>query len=225
MLIKCFFKKSTDSNFHSGEGFMDIPIWFKDEYFIQLTYRVSQVGKNDILVSTTIDTPYYVFVDVKNRYFYEYANFSDTATLLRHYGDPDTVSGGTVAIKYYKKDSSINIDSALELRDTIIKGVNYKRFKQTGYRDFIESGYTKLEVIQIAYLDCRRRDNFIFNYGWQNAYKRQDKCPKVRSDIIYPTLGSSSYYENVMIADTLSLKESKVFAAWGKFAKEHLGKR
>lgn len=198
---------------------VDDTLWFRNDFFIQQLRATSASFINDKLISYSKYTLCYVLVDTKNQQYYEFSSFSDTAKIIRTYRNPDTVSGiHSTALRYYHKDTTFNVDKAIPLKDTLINNISFKRFML--YDSVEKNDYQQTLQIKIVYLDCRRKGRFPFS-SQSNYYQKQKGCPIVRKDIIKPEVGGYFYYEYVLLNNSLTLHENKVFDAWEKYAKDH----
>ncbi len=193
-------------------------IWYKDSLIIEETFLV-QFYMNDTTYETTwAHFPWeFTFIDLPNRGFYVFSSFSDTATLIRKYTQPDSIKGSIVNFWGDMSPWDANRSALKPANDSIIAGVNYKRFKEIDYRrDTIKNKLVTRYFI--SYLDCNGKVPPLFSQTkWLSD---RVGCPVKRWDMIVPNefhLVNDILY----LADTLTAKEQKVFKAWAKYAKEH----
>jgi hypothetical protein len=189
----------------------DVQMWYKDSLVIEEGSAV------DIEDSSGVEkvreyVGRYSFRDMRTRTVYDYASFSDTATLLKAYSDAANESGGW---DIYGVKPPYPAKFAIPLLDTLIGGITYQRFaNDTTY--YSEGGEAET-VFYIDYLRCDKKGVF-FKFN-----KKRDSllCPIVIRESRSRERQSIIIRELEFLSRKLTPEEEKVFAAWEKYAKEH----
>lgn len=194
--------------------FKDFKIWYKDSVLIQEANHLSirTDPYNNETWEFILDK--YIFIDLKNKSFYEYGSFSDTATLIKSYFQDDSVhvEGGWNFYAYNQLVPNYNPEA---LPDTTIDGVAFKRFKRS--RKFSTEEGEK-ESIFIGYLRCDKKGTI---FQFDKAFSEKIGCPliKYEAKIIPDMTWLKAEFEYVN--ENLTPTEQKIFAAWEKYAKKN----
>jgi len=192
----------------------DVNIWYKDSLVIQENIGVKIVSDIDGTESWRPILLRYTFIDIATRSIYEYASFSDTATLLKQYYQPDTAQG--TVWNFWGIHPNFSFKKSQPINDTTLDGITYKRFKKVGYfnneRNQVDSFY------DVAYLGCNTNKPKMFTYD--KPFSEEHGCPMVRHDAY--GIGQPYVVSQILfLSDKLTAEEERVFKVWNKYAKEH----
>jgi hypothetical protein len=189
-------------------------LWFKDSFIVEEANQLSiytDPYKNETWEFTL---GRYIFIDLRNKSFYEYNSFSDTASLLRKYTQEDSthVDGGW---NFYAYRNFMPVDGLEELTDTISDGITYKRIRSN--RTFkTDKGPTQSELI--GYLRCDKKGTI---FTLDRAFSEKIGCPLTKAETkSFPQKFWFSI-ELEFASDKLTQAELKVFSIWEKYAKEN----
>jgi hypothetical protein len=197
---------------HNEKYWPDKKVWYKDSFIIQRipTLSMSRIGNN---VTREVGVKCYTFIDLGSKSFYEYSSFSDTATLLRKYTQPDSVDleGGW----NFWRSIKVNLrEDLLPLMDTIINGINNKRVR-------FRIGDTKTQSLNeyIGYFRCDKKGSL---FQLNKKLSEEIGCPLVRVDEVLTPQSPIGYSELIeFVSSELTSEESKVIIAWQRYAKEN----
>lgn len=195
------------------------PFWvFRDKIWFCDSLAIEEVRYLSMLDSANIKTEEYKircyrFSDLRKDVFYEFRNFSDTASLIGAYSYKDTLPqwGGWM----FRRNSHIEYEGqANDIPDTLIGGVHYKRLKTMSFRK-------NIPYVTECYFRC---DQAGTNFNIDTALTRKTGCPLTKT-FSYPPVPTKSAlrlnFEIRFLSDALTRDEQKVFKAWEKFVDEH----
>lgn len=176
--------------------------WYQGSIGITQICSIFSV-ETDTSKSINITTIGYRFVDLQKKWAYEYASFSDTASVKRKYRYTDTTkySGGW----NFANRTPLPLESFHFLPDTIINAVVYKRCKVSYFFN-----HNRFEGIGL--LRCDKKNT---NFQIDTAISNKIGCPLV-SLRIYPANNPHARLDREVkfISDHLPDSVVKVFAAW-----------
>ncbi len=204
-----------DGNLHeikTGITGYDSKVWFLDSCVIYEMVSLNMYTDSYHKSTSGVTIDRYVYLDLKTMIYYDYSNFSDTATLLRRYTlHPDSTN---LTWRFFRHKQLIpSLDSLVAIKDTVVNGKNYKRMQKEISRD--EGGKT-LKMVCTYYMQCGMPKS-IFHLDGVFDDKFND-CEASRFD--YYIVGKPnrylSFYE--IISDTLSSTEHKIFKKWSQNA-------
>ncbi|MBA2329002.1 MAG: hypothetical protein H0V91_05230, partial [Flavisolibacter sp.] len=143
------------------------------------------------------------YIDLRTKTVYDYSSFSDTAILLTKRFLPDTMF-----MDYGWNFNQISkvVGNPVELSDTTIENVNYKRAK------FSTEEYDKDKVYQIGYFTC---DNKGLLFSLKKSFSFKPNCTMTKIfgyNVGVPTPFASK--ELVFVSEELSNYEKQVFKSW-----------
>lgn len=203
------FYDSSKQTYISGDSIWpETKVWYWDSMAVELKPSVIIEELNGEVVSKRIERNQYVFIDLKNKDSYVYRSFSDTAQVssISKFGERKP---GEMFSIYGVEPVEINVtEKEINLPDTTIGNVQYKRIKYV-----YKSGKPEKNRIIIAYLRCDKK-GFQFPY-----YKKQSEicgCPITMMETSYFGYRPSTKLELIFIADSLKSEEKGVFEAWKK---------
>jgi hypothetical protein len=176
--------------------------WYQDSIGITQICRIWSV-ETDTSRSINIITIGYRFVDLKKKRAYEYASFSDTASVKRKYRYTDTTlfpGGWNFATR-----KPISVDSFHFLPDTIINAIAFKRCQVN-----FESDQYRFEGIGL--FRCDKKNT---HFKIDTAISNKIGCPLV-SFRYYPINNPHAILDQQVkfISNHLPDSVLKVFAAW-----------
>lgn len=179
-------------------------VWYKDSLVIMPLVRTEQ--NTDIYRKTTVEhiTDGYIFLDLRTRWFSEYAVFSDTSQPLKIYTQADTtlILGGW---NFYGPRLWEVIEPLTDLPDTLISGIKYSRV-------FCQSKFSKDTLDMIAYLRCDRKGTL---FHLHKDFIRLKGCPATRVDWISTPRYPHGFSVTIdFTRDQLTPQEEKIFDAW-----------
>lgn len=185
-------------------------VWYRDSLVIMPLVRTEQ--NTDIHKKTTIKhiTEGYVFLDLRTRWFSEYAVFSDTSRPLKIYTQPDTtlILGGW---NFYGPRLWNVLEPFADLSDTVIDGVKYSRL-------LFYAKYPSGTLQEIAYLRCDRKGTL---FELHKDFSRLKGCPSVRIDGIVSAWNPHPISSTIdFVRDRLTPQEEKIFDAWERNTRE-----
>lgn len=194
----------------SKKDFVDIrmspvkKVWYKDSLVIMPLVRTEQ--NTDIHRKTTIEhiTEGYIFLDLRTRWFSEYAVFSDTSQPLKVYTQADTtlILGGW---NFYGPRLWEVMEPLTDLPDTIISGIKYSRVS-------CQAKYPKDTLDMIAYLRYDRKGTL---FHLHKDFIRLKGCPATRADWISTSRHPHGFSVTIdFTRDQLTAQEEKIFDAW-----------
>jgi hypothetical protein len=189
--------------------FPDCRTWYRDSVIIQEQVGIKlKFGSFMKEIGRGVDTSSYVYIDLKKMHFYEYASFSDTATLVRSYNriQADTISWPP-RWRFYKQEPTLSkIVSVSKAFDTSINNKSYSCIKVT-------SEYKNDTSTNLLFFDCSKI-NTIFSMRFINLRKNED-CPMVLSYGL-PAKNDKWYMISKLefTRDSLTRQELKVFKSW-----------
>ncbi|MDB5195758.1 MAG: hypothetical protein JWP88_128 [Flaviaesturariibacter sp.] len=168
-----------------------------------LSYTDDSSGKK-----TVVTIKHYSYLNEDKGVCFNYLNFTDTATLIKCYFDVDSVKidGGW---NFYSNEK-FEYDNLTMLSDTIINNSGCRRIR-------LDKNINGNSVNFILYVDCTRK------YSPVRIFKSLSDsigCPIIRDDTFVKGVLFMTR-ELKYLSDHLSKTELEVFAAWGKYAKEH----
>ena len=203
LLKKRFFNVETKT-LEKDPSIEDLKIWYKDSLVIQETRKL--IVNKDINGRTTMRAVigHYTFIDLKTKSFYEYGSFTDTASLLNKYSQPDSV-GITGGWNFYNAKKMIYRENLNSLSDTMINGLTYMRITSYIYP---EKDRTDLKYTQTGYLRCDKK-NALFHYDM--GIDEKFGCLLVRVDLQFEPYNKWMSSEIEFLTDTLSSQEVKIF--------------
>lgn len=177
-------------------------VWYQDSVGItQLTgLGVGDTESRDSIYTIPLG---YRFVDMRKNLVYEYNSLSDTATIIKKFANPDRV--GLPGGWGFFRRSLIKFDSIRFLNDSIINGVNYKKYQ------YIKE-FNGVKLLSEMITRCDRKGTlFHLDVGLSNAVG----CPVVKSTTMtidgkFP----SSSVEIEYISNSIPDSVKKVFQAW-----------
>ncbi len=179
-------------------------VWYRDSLVIMHATRTHQ--DTDMFGKTTFQyfTQGYIFLDLRTRWFSEYAVFSDTSQPLKIYTQADTAYtvGGW---NFYGPREWQVMEPLTDLPDTLIDNIKYSRV-------LFCARYAKDTLQEIAYLRCDRKGTL---FELHKDFSRRKGCPAVRIEGIitprnlYPISSTIDFTR-----DQLTPQEEKIFDAW-----------
>ncbi len=176
--------------------------WYQDSIGITQICGIFTV-ETDTSRSVNITTIGYRFVDLRKMWAYEYASFTDTATVMRKYRCTDTTrySGGW----NFANRTSAAVDSFQFLPDTTINAVTYKRCK-------VSYLFNQTRFEGIGLLRCDKKNT---HFQIDTAISNKIGYPLV-SFLRYPINNPHSRIgmEVKFISNHLPDSVLRVFAAW-----------
>lgn len=200
----------------------DRKVWFHDSLIIgegsHVNIETDQNGKETI--ETFVGE--YTFIDLRNRSFYEYENFSDTARIIDKYLQPDS-GRNKRGWDFFNKESIFNLETSEELSDTTIGQVKYKRIKShqiveiTNPEEQKHFGKEQIQI-RIGYLNCGLVSVL---FSMDKTLLKKYGCPVVRLDMVSPSNNIIVIVEREIVSDKLTNDELNVFKAWKKNALEN----
>lgn len=178
--------------------------WYQDSIGITQLCRIWFI-EEDSSQTIEIRTTGYRFVDLKKKWVYEYAGFTDTASVKRKYRYTDTTyfSGGW----NFANRTPSSVDSFSYLPDTTINAITYKRCK-------VSYLFNKARYRGICLLRCNKKNTY---FQIDTAISNKVGCTLVsvsQYPVNYPHSRINS--EVKFISDYLPDSVVKVFAAWKK---------
>jgi hypothetical protein len=214
VVIKARFFDSTSGRYIPIPQFRDKTMWYKDSIVIQ---EVSHIYQNEDIyhnITWKVLVDRYKYIDMRTKSIYEYYSFSDTAKLIKRCAPNDTICISECWVYRPKNDFMPNVPY-INLPDTVINSVNYKRIKAIQLLD-TEKG--KVEFAIIGYLRCDKKDGiFLFS----KDFSRKIGCQLTRFEENYtPSVYPADNGEIDYLPRKLNDQELKVFAAWEKNAKK-----
>jgi|GEM_PF-2084665 len=207
-----------DSVTHKSERFNSDGhhFWFRDSSVVAENI-VTNYKDSSGFVRQWDEVYNYVFFDFRERHFYEYLHFADTAVLQVAYKEPDDLRHRLTLRMYKDWPNPAYADSILKngknLADTTINNKSYSRFRFEEYRK--KANFPKIKFIITLYLDCQSKTTIKF-FKW---FSESRGCPVVRYDEQFD--GNFVYFELNTIKKTFTSQEKKAFDIWEKYAKEH----
>jgi hypothetical protein len=176
--------------------------WYQDSIGITQICGIFIV-ETDTNRITNITTMGYRFVDLKKKWAYEYATFTDTALVKRKYRYTDTTRfpGGW----NFANRTPVATDSFHFLADTTIDAVGYKRCK-------VNYDFNQTRFEGIGLLRCDKNNT---HFQIDTAISNKIGCSLV-SFLTYPMKNPRSRFgsEIKFISDHLPDSVLRVFAAW-----------
>jgi len=215
VIFKPRFYDTVNSRFVLSRYQRDTKKWFKDDS----TLIVEVPGVNmltDEYGKETFNTfiHKYIFIDLRNRLFYEYKSFSDTATLIAKYFQPDSIKGST--FNFWAYNSFLKLENTYPITDTVVNGVLCKRFAEN---KLLSDSVTKNDKsIYTYYVNCSEKNTFF------TLFKKLTEvtgCPILYTTWYWPDKNLTIANEIEYVSKCLTKEELKVFTAWERNAKEH----
>lgn len=203
------------SYFYGSKGSTTIPhfevsykIWFKNNRSIQevplLLFTEDSSGQK-----TSFKIKHYSYLDPDENVCYNFSSFSDTARVLRHYSDIDSVSndGRNGGWNFYSNEK-FEYDSLTNLSDTVINNSTFGRIR-------LDKKFNGNSVYLILYFRYDKKGTLVKVF---KSLSDSLGCPVVRDDnFIKNRLFMTRELE--FVSDKLLPEELKVFEAWGKNVK------
>ncbi|MEO8405445.1 MAG: hypothetical protein ABI480_12645, partial [Chitinophagaceae bacterium] len=188
-------------------------MWYRDSFVIAENLAVDIETVNNGPEKWRTYTKSYTFIDLKDKSFYVYSSYSDTARLLNTYVQTDTgkIEGGW---NFFKNKGVFTWPNKQVIADTIIDGIKYGRVRAEG---FIKDGDKQNRNIQTAYFRCDKKGSFFYI---DKPVSEQMGCPVLRFDFVTPGFFEERT-EIVFLADQLTLQQLHVFDVWEKYIKQH----
>ncbi len=203
-----YFFDTTVQNFVYAPGYWpEERIWFHDSAVIEeLTGIHAEYNEHGMEKRRWVTINKYLFIDLRNKAFYEYTSFSDTVRFIRKYTQADSIgiSGGWNF--YYPRNS--DTQSYQFISDTVINEILFKRVK------LIQKSGLNITT-GIGYLRCDKKGTMFQD---DREFSTKVGCPLVRVDATSKKYGSLSHRID-FLRDSLTPEELKVFAAWERNAK------
>ncbi len=153
-----------------------------------------------------------IFVDRKEKLYYQFSDLSDTARILYQFTDADTIKAG-VPYDFEKVGFKPGADLLVPLPDTLINYVAFKRFKT---RKVYTLNMDTMRTTEILYLRC---DDKEYPIQWNKEIGDQYGCAFVRVD--YENYGYGTLIEKV--SDRLTPGEIAIFKSWIKKVRKYPG--
>ena len=150
----------------------------------------------------------YLLIDrLHNEYSY-FANFSDTASLIKSFtgSNPIKEHGGWDLYS----NNEFPYDSQRKITDTIMDGVSYSRWRFSKLNEGTETQY-------ILFADCKKKNGEVI---YMRPFSKKFGCPVSRMEI-FSEGRLKAVSEFKLISDVLTADELKVFRAWGKRSIKH----
>lgn len=197
------------STFWKQKNNVDSPLWIiSEKAWYQDSVGITQVcgiftSQIDTIVTTTIQTIGYRFVDLRKKCVYEYGSFSDTSSIKRKYRYSDTTvfAGGW----NFATRTPTKFDSSYQLTDTIVNSITYKRRKL-----FFEFNHTRFESIGMF-----RCDNKITQFAIDTGISNKTGCPLVFFSMNPISKPNARLDQEVKyISNSFPDSVTKIFAAW-----------
>jgi len=188
--------------------------WYRDSFVIAQSIGISGMFETDIQ-NRGLDTMWYTFMNLRTREFYRYENFSDTATLIKAFIGPDSLSADGGWNFFAPRNGIYSVDSNKQkLSDTVLNNIRYKRIPIVAL-DTVSKPARKDPGI--AFLDCTKRNPLM---QFDATFGNKMGCPVVRVDFS-PFIHGGNSGQITFIADSLTPHEQKVFDTWEKYAKQN----
>lgn len=185
--------------------FRDRKMWYKDSCVIAENIIVNIEAERNGAEKWDASVRDYTFIDLRTKMFYVYSSFSDTATLINKYSQPDTgkIVGGW---NFFDKKGAFLLSDKQPISDTIMQGIKYGRVIAEGIST---SDSISVKSVEIAYLRCDLESFFYIDL----PVSIQARCPVVRFDRKVEN-GFWIKIEVEFLPDKLTKREIKVFNAW-----------
>ncbi len=176
--------------------------WYQDSIGITQICSIWLV-ETDTSKATTIKTTGYRFVDLKKKWAYEYANFTDTASVKSKYKYTDTTvfTGGWNFVNH----KPISVDSFDFLPDTIINAIAFKQCK-------VNFKANQFGFEGIGLFRCDKKHT---RFKLDTVISNKIGCPLV-SLRMYPINNPHAIFKHEVkfISNNLPDSVLKVFTAW-----------
>lgn len=190
----------------------DRKLWFYDSLVIAEGIRIDidkDIYGKEVWKGTVHK---YTFINLRTKSFYEYASFSDTAQIIDKYLQPDSgrVEGGW---NFFDKDEILNRKTLIDIPDTIINGITYKRMKST--RDTRTDMEGEVNLTTIGYFRCDKKNSL---FTIDRPLIKQVGCPLVKIENEGKGTIPWNSFEIEFLEEKLTPAEIKVFKAWQKNA-------
>lgn len=186
-------------------------IWFKDSFAIEEVRQLNIEEGSKGVTCQSYDVLFYRFNDLRKGFIYEFSQFKDSAKLLRKYSSHDSITSiggwGFHSIRHWDYQGITE-----RMSDTLINRTLFKRAKI--YRSVKDIPY-----VIFCYFNCDKNGT-VFNMD--PDLSKSVGCPLTK--IYWSTPQKKGLHmtsEVKFLADTLTAEESKVFAAWEKFAQKN----
>lgn len=199
----------------------DIMAWYKDSLVIcegdHVDIETDSSGKE-----TWKNYPgEYTFIDLRERSFYEYYNFSDTARIVDTYLQRD--SGRTKRGWNFFSNQAFFSPEAERLSDTIINRIKYQRLRDTKIIDISnpeeQKIFGKKQVqVKVGYIRCDLKTPV---FSSDKIFEKKTGCVIIRTDYINPPGRPNLIVEIEYVRNKLTAAERKVFKAWERNAKKN----
>ncbi|HYJ37922.1 MAG TPA: hypothetical protein VEV87_04870, partial [Chitinophagaceae bacterium] len=152
---------------------------------------------------------FYKCIDLKNKKWYQYKTFSDTAQITKSGVLADGMLPGPGWTFYISSVSMKNEPKVLA--DTMFAGVNYMRIKFSRLDSKVADNYV------IGYLRCDNKGKL---FSLEKKFSNKVNCTMTRYDE-FKKNALKPFASTVIefLSDTLSTDELIVFSAWEKNAK------
>lgn len=202
-----FYSKQGDTTFTH-----DLKILYKDSMAIQVITGINRIIDSANKSTLTYPLLFCRFIDLKNKAFYDYKHFSDTATFYNKSILPDSLFTDA-GWSFYSQKAFKSKGIPEELNDTSIKNIPYKRVK------FLFTWNNPEKEYLIGYFACKKTNNL---FSLERNYSQKINCPLVKY-YHYKTAENKPFAstELLQVADSLSQDESKIFDAWERSAKNN----
>ncbi len=196
-----------DSALHI-DSTMQKKMWFTDSLIIDEVWGVYILSDSE---KSTVDyrLQYYRFTDLRTKDVLIFSNFSDTAKAWERYNiydSTDIVGGWDFKRKWEDKTFKFRF-----LRDTIISQVKYKIYIAKG------PDTTKNDALFAYAAASNMYPIFSLDYNLSNEIK----LPILKTDYSTTQEVASRVVNSslILLRDTLTAEEEKVFKAWEQYAK------
>lgn len=196
--------------FYDSRGtpsFIDLKqVWYKDSSTIE------KINRTDFLTvgsktTVTYSTLLFRFIDLRQKIFYDYKHFSDSAMPINKAPLPDSMMTDYGWSYYSHKVRRIQ-GIPQELSDTLIGHLNYRRIRFNFIGDELAKGY------KIGYYRCDEKARM---FSLEKSYSKKINCTMIRfEDFQYGLTIPLVTVDVEILSDSLNSEELRIFDAWQK---------
>lgn len=157
----------------------------------------------------------YTFIDLRTKSYYEYLTFSDTAKIVDSYFEAEG-GGNKRGWKFFSSNVLFPIGKTVNLSDTIMDGISYKRIqtidsvKVPHGEDQKVKDSTQIQL-RIGYLRCDLPTSI---FSMDKSVEKRLGCQVIRFDQIALSNQSVISTQIEFLPERLTEKEIRVFNAW-----------
>ncbi|GAA4331508.1 hypothetical protein GCM10023184_23440 [Flaviaesturariibacter amylovorans] len=178
---------------------------YKDSFAVATVLRTQFDEVNNVR-HVSFPVHKYVLIDMRQKTFYDFLNFSDTAQPVKVH-NVDSLGRVEDGWKMFMNDTFMYTGSMIRLPDTTLNGTRFSRLK--GYR--LQQGPDGTASVGsiVAYYSCEKKGLPLqIDHGLGNRLG----CPVLRMDFVRN--GYFRYSEYRYAEDSLSKMEEAVLDAW-----------